>query len=121
MFDVTYDANNCDPLYLRITRPTDSLEERVFIGKVFPDHLLVGDSDERCLFQVIRSFKVSTGEKRNLHRVKVVAFHAARFQARFISRSDGGTVLNNKIMIERVAAQGQFANHRSLRTWKRVD
>src|SRR4030095_7614965 len=103
-----YVANNADdgyPVDLRISRPTNSLAERIFIREILSHHRVVRDADQWSLFNEILRTKVTTQSHWNLHRVKVVSHHTARFKAGFIAGRQRRTAIDHKIMIERIAAQ----------------
>src|SRR5262245_6392992 len=114
MLYVSNHPNDSDPMDLRVTRPANSLAERIFILKPLAHQRIVCDADEWCSLIEVRWTKIASLPQRDLHDLEVVAQHAARFQARFVTGRDWRPVLDEKIVIERVAAEWQLADHRGL-------
>jgi hypothetical protein len=82
--------------------------------KVLAHQRVVCDADEWRSFIEVLWTKVASLPQRNLHDLEVVAQHAARFQTRFVTGRDSGPVFDQKIVIERVAAEWKLTDHRGL-------
>src|SRR5262245_29118492 len=106
--DNTYDR---DPLDLRIARPTDSFAERVFILKVLSHERFIGETNKRCFVVKVCGTKISPALQRNLHDLEVVAEHAASLQTRLITRCDWRPAVDQKVVIERVAAKWEVNDY----------
>src|ERR1043166_1266453 len=120
MFYVANNADDRDPVDLGIARPTDSFPKWFLVLKILAHERIVRDADEwRFVVKVCWS-KVTTAPQRNLHDFEVVAEDAARFQTRFVARRDRRPAFDQKIVIERVAAERKFADHRGLHAGQRV-
>src|SRR6185369_3392659 len=114
MLYVSDNPDDSYPMDLRVARPANSLAERIFILKPLAHQCIVCDADEwRSLIEVLWT-KIAPLPQRDLHGFEVVAQHAARFQARFVTGRDWRSVLDEKIVVERVAAERQLADHRGL-------
>src|SRR5262249_14233758 len=118
VFHVANNADDRDPLDLRISRPANSFPEWVLILKILAHHLLVRDADEWCVVVKVLRAKISTASQRNLHDFEVVAEHAARFQTRFVAGRDWRATFDQKVVVERIAAEWKLTDHRGLHTRK---
>src|ERR1041384_7331196 len=114
MLHVADHTNNRYPLDLWIARPADSFPEWVFILKVLSYERFIRNTNAWCFVVKVCWTKVSPLPQRNLHDLELVAEHAASFQTRFIAGRDWWPAVDQKIVIERVAAQRQFTDHRGL-------
>ena len=75
---------------------------------------LIRDADERRFIVKILCTKISSPLQRDLHDFEVVAEHAASFQTRLVPRGYWRSVFDQKIVIERVAAEWKLTDHRGL-------
>src|SRR5215213_2074691 len=114
MLYVAGNTHDRDPLNVRVTRPSNSFSKRVFILEILSHECFVRDADEwRFLIEVLWT-KISSLLERDLHDLEVVAQHAASFQTRLVTGRYRRPVFDQKIVIERVAAEWKLADHRGL-------
>ncbi len=112
------DADNRDPLNLRIARPANPFAEWIFIRKILAHEFVIRDADERRFLVEILGAKISPLLQRNLHDFEVVTENTASFDTRFVAGCDRRPAFNQEIMIERVAAEWKFTDHRGVHTRK---
>src|SRR6185503_2745568 len=114
MLHVADNANNFYPLDLRVTRPADALAEWILVLEILLHECVVRDADAwRVIVEVLWS-KITSLPQGDLHDLEVVAEDAASFEARFVTGIYRRPVLDHEIVIERVAAEWQLADHRGL-------
>src|SRR5215470_15381174 len=106
---------------LRIPRPANSFPNRILVLKILAHHCFICDAHKRCVLSEILRSKVASGAQRNLHNFEVVAEYAASLKAWLIAWRNWRTVFDQKVVIECVTTQGEFAYHCCVDTWKRVD
>ena len=102
----------------------ERLNSLIDVTIVYPDGVkgfweFLGGRMRRVIVEVLRS-KVSSLLKRDLHNLEVVAEHTASFYARFIAGRDRRPVIDDEVVIERVAAEREFTDHSRLDARQRV-
>src|ERR1051326_504349 len=100
MLHVANNADDRDPLDLRIARPANSFAEWFFILKILAHEGIVRDPDTgRAIVKALWT-KIPTAPQRDLHDFEIVADDAASFQTRFVAGCDWRTTIDQKVVIE---------------------